>query len=408
MKIKLTKQALERIAAPVKGRLNVFDTEEPGLAVQVTSDDSRTFYVIKWDPVNHKSKWARLGSLEEMTLDQARTAARAPRSEIREGRDPNATKRESREAATLADVWTAYRSQIKKAPRTLAEDAGLWSRYLEPWAGKRLTDITAAMVQKLYSRIADGEMAREMVDKFGRTRPVKGGPSAARHTVKLLREMFNAMGKTFAMPVNPAAGIHQQREMDCERYIRQEEFAAFWEALEQQDELIRDALKLALFTGQRRANLLAMRWDAVNLDFKTWTIPAAEMKSRRSHTVPLTTQAMEILHRRRAVGRNGEWVLANPDSATGHLVNPEKAIERIWKAAGIPAFSLHDLRRTTGSWLDARESVVAAVLAHRRKGATAVYTRADVDGMRKALQRMADEMTEVTSGNAVSMTARIA
>ena len=109
-----------------------------------------------------------------------------------------------------------------------------------------------------------------------------------------------------------------------------------------------------MFTAQRRTTLLMMRWDEVNLTFNTWTIPANKMKSGKALTpFPLFPQAVEILTRRKsAAAKDAEWVLSNVESSTGHLRNPEKAIERIWKAAKIPAFSLHDLRHTTATWMN--------------------------------------------------------
>ena len=393
MRIKLTKSAIDAIKTPAKGRAVLIDTATPGLALIITRNDSRVFYAVRWSA--GKVRWIRLGALAEMTVDDAKRKAREVNSALADGVDPNAQKRQARNAVTLGDVWTSYRAAVAKAPRTMAEDAGLWTRYLEPWGGKRLADITSAQVQRLYNRISAGEMDRESLDRFGHKRPIKGGASAARHTVKLLREIFNAMAKTFGLVDNPAKGIRQKKEASCDRYLTPDEFPAFWSALEAQDELLRDALKLALFTGQRRANLLAMQWEHVNLNFKTWTIPASEMKSRRPHTVPLPMQAMAILERRRQTNPTGQWVLANPESSTGYLRNPESAIERIWKSAEIPPFSLHDLRRSTATWLNATgasEATTAAILAHAHRNVTGVYMKATADNMRQSLQAAADAM----------------
>ncbi len=38
-----------------------------------------------------------------------------------------------------------------------------------------------------------------------------------------------------------------------------------------------------------------MRWDELDLEQGLWTIPAARMKARLSHRVPLSPRALEIL-----------------------------------------------------------------------------------------------------------------
>src|SRR4051812_28324486 len=103
MKLKLSKSALDQIAAPAKGRLTVHDTATPGLAVQITSNNSRTFYTVRWR--NGKVLWVRLGAVGELTLDEARRKARAANSDIADDVDPNAEKRKAREAGTLGDLW---------------------------------------------------------------------------------------------------------------------------------------------------------------------------------------------------------------------------------------------------------------------------------------------------------------
>jgi integrase len=221
--------------------------------------------------------------------------------------------------------------------------------------------------------------------------------------------MFSECAKAFGMAgYNPAREVRKMKEEACERWLTADELAAVWTAMEKQSETIQDLVKLALFTMQRRSTLLTMRWDEVQLPFKTWTIPAAKMKGKKSHTVPLSPQAMEILERRRKANLTSEWVFAT-DSASGHLEEPKKAIAAIWVAAGVSPFTLHDLRRTAATWaVDKGASYpnVAAMLAHKRKDVTGIYAKATADGMRKAAEIVASEITAtVTLAGQVAKTA---
>jgi len=405
MKIKLTQTALYRIPAPATGRTTVYDTEATGLAVQITQNNARTFYVVKWR--DGKVHWVRLGTVDEMTIDQARRAAADVRDDIRDGVDPNAVKRQARAAATLADMWETYRKAVVKRERTMVEDLGLWTRYLDPWASKRISDITEEATQRIYNRIADGKLDRKAKDSRGRMRPINGGKTAAVRTIMLLSGMFSECGKTFGLAgFNPARGVRKDKLNAKERYLTAEELPALWRAMEGQTDGMQDLVKLALFTAQRRTTLMEMRWDEISLAFNTWTIPAAKMKGGKAHIVPLVTQAVAILQRRRkAAAEDAEWVFP-ASSETGHMQEPKKAINAIVKASGLPHFSLHDLRRTCATWMNstgASLSTIQAVLAQRPQSVAGIhYIKSTADSMRQSLQTAADAME--TAAGVVTMT----
>jgi len=47
---------------------------------------------------------------------------------------------------------------------------------------------------------------------------------------------------------------------------------------------VRDYILLSLLTGARKANMLAMRWDELNLEQAVWRIP--ETKNGEAHSIP--------------------------------------------------------------------------------------------------------------------------
>jgi integrase len=70
----------------------------------------------------------------------------------------------------------------------------------------------------------------------------------------------------------------------------------------------RGALKLLALTFVRSGELRAAEWTEVSLDAAEWRIPAARMKMRRAHIVPLSRQAVEALRELRALGRSERWL----------------------------------------------------------------------------------------------------
>ena len=161
-----------------------------------------------------------------------------------------------------------------------------------------------------------------------------------------------------------------------------------------------DVVKLLLLTGQRRGEVGGMRWDEVDLDRAVWNLPAARTKNALPHSVPLSRQAVAILRRR-----------VNPDRV--HVFGARDTGILVWQACrdgfakplGLPHWTLHDLRRTcvTGmAEIGVAPHVIEAVVNHvwgHKGGIAGIYNRAQyVEEKRTALQRWADHLDRIVSG----------
>ena len=58
----------------------------------------------------------------------------------------------------------------------------------------------------------------------------------------------------------------------------------------------KDAFELLVLTAARSGEVRLATWDEMDLDAVVWTIPAARMKAKSDHRVPLSGRALEILH----------------------------------------------------------------------------------------------------------------
>ena len=61
------------------------------------------------------------------------------------------------------------------------------------------------------------------------------------------------------------------------------------------DSMTKHALRLLKLTAVRRGELRGARWKKINMPNTTWRIPAARMKMRAEHGVPLSRQAIDVL-----------------------------------------------------------------------------------------------------------------
>ena len=92
-------------------------------------------------------------------------------------------------------------------------------------------------------------------------------------------------------------------------------------------EVVRGIILLAPFTGMRRGNILAMRWDEVDWENGQWTIPANKTKTSRTYPVKLADMAIAVLQRMHVL-RVGDcpWVFPQGHDPTNHI----KCIKKSW------------------------------------------------------------------------------
>ena len=143
---------------------------------------------------------------------------------------------------------------------------------------------------------------------------------------------------------------------------------------------VRTALQLAPYLFVRPGELRRMEWSELNLADAVWVIPAAKMKSRRDHIVPLATQAIELLRSMEGVTGHREYVFAG-------LRNPAKAISENTLNAGLRGMGYdgtrhvaHGFRATARTLLDEklgfRWDIIECQLAHAVPGTNgAAYNR---------------------------------
>jgi len=88
------------------------------------------------------------------------------------------------------------------------------------------------------------------------------------------------------------------------------DIGALLRAIEDYDglRLTKAALKLAPLVFVRPGELRQAEWAEFDLEHAEWRIPAAKMKMRRLHRVPLSKQALAIIHDLQAFSRGGRWL----------------------------------------------------------------------------------------------------
>ncbi len=371
-------------------RIILFDERQPGLALQLTPAGTKTFQFRHWDKTRQQTKIVSLGKYPDLPLNRAREQAAILLTEMNSGVDIQDKARTTRQEETFAELFHRFIEEHSRPhKRTWGEDLSRYKLYMErPLGVKKISWFSTENVRMWHLGITKQRLQRD--DGFV-------SKTTANHALKLLSVIFSTMRPE--MP-NPCARVKKFSETSRERFLKPEEIYRLFEALNHPDtpELFRDYILLSLFTGGRRDNVLGMRWLDLDLSQGLWTIPGEQSKNGKSMIIPLTTEAMDILQRRRAE-TTSMFVLASPLGKSGHYAEPKRAWQTVVKRAGLTEVRLHDLRRTLGSFMAHSGANIVAIgkaLGHQSVQSTMVYAKMLTDPVRSRMQAAVDLMKKAT------------
>ena len=375
-KFNFTKKQLDKVPVPTNGqRAYVYDAMTRGLALAVSPSGKKVFVLYR--KVARRPERITIGPYPDLSIEQARNEAARLNGEIAGGANPAAERRAIRDEMSLGELFATWLERHAKQHRkTWKWNQDLFDRHLSAWKLRKISEIRKIDVVTLHARVG-----------------AKSGIYVANRLVEMLRAVFNkAIDDWDWKGPNPALKVKSFPEHSRERFLQPQEIPNFFRALaEEPNETIRDYVLLSLFTGARRANVQAMKWDEIDFHEATWRIP--ETKSGEPLTLALPPAAISILETRKTTTES-EWVFPG-NGVTGHLMEPKTTWKRILARAGIKDLRIHDLRRTLGSWQAAAGSslsIIGKSLGHKSLGATQIYARLNLDPVRASVIKATEAM----------------
>jgi integrase len=372
--MRLTKAVVESARYPEKGQRFLRDSVDVGLALRVTPG-AKTFILER--RIDGKVVRGALGHFPDFTLAAARGRARQYKGMIADGKNPFEervkARRAKQEALTFGDLAQRYVDEYARSHRkSWKRDKDRLERHFGHFDNKKVAEVDASMVNKV------------LVEVKG-----SAGPVEANRAVQLLRSVFNkAKELKWYVGENPVPGGRGFffEEHSRERFLSQEEASRVGRALvEERDWRYKAFCTLDLLLALRKSELLTARWEYVDLNAGILTLPTT--KAGRSHRLPLPEAAVAMLTALPSRGQS-EWVFPGRGKS-GHLADVSSAWTRIRTRAGVPDVTVHDLRRTAGSWITVNYKslpVVGRVLNHKRSASTEPYARLLLDPIRMALE----------------------
>lgn len=391
-RIAFTLKTVRSVPVPAKGRAYYHDEKTPHLALCVTAAGTRTYY--RTGRIDGKPVRYRLGTIDELTIDAARKACAEVTLKAAAGQNPQAVKR--RKEYTLGELWAWYLPNHSKAHKTTwVADERRWGRVWSDWSRRPLAAITTADVQAKVTQVRRD-----------------AGAYAGNKARELLRHMFATAIRLGWAQANPVTAVPRFRTTSRERYVQPAEMERFFAALEDSPRHVQHFVLLCLFTGARRGNVAAMRWEHVDMESGFWSVPGDDSKNRQPLNIALPSAAVQIL-RIRKVNAKGAWVFPGR-SKRGHYAEPKAAWETLLIRAGFAdavfdestgkrigatnrTLRLHDLRRTLGSWManaGMSLNLIADALTHKSLASTSIYARLQRETVQDAVDAVTAKMLE--------------
>ena len=314
-----------------------------------------------------------LGSLDDVTLAEAREKAATIRKQYRDGIDPVAAKR----AARLA----------KRTIPTFAEAAALVHAEQSPaWRSEKhrtqwLTCLKAYAFPKLGALgvdTIDAAMVREVLLAIWLDKPETARRVRQRTGAILDWAHSNGYRPQEAPMRSINKGLPRQPKQDQHHAAMPfDSVPAFCQAQEAAAPTMgRLGLLFTIYTAARSGETRGATWAEIDTEAATWTIPADRMKAGRAHIVPLSPAALAILDKARAAAGDGAGLIF---TGRGGRTLSDMTLSKVLRDAGQP-FTVHGFRSAFKDWsaelTNFPDAVSEAALAH-----------GDPDKVRKAYRR---------------------
>ncbi len=393
---KLTKRTADALASPASGEEWLWDSDL-GFGLKALPSGRKVFYLkyrVAGDRPTHK---VNIGAYGVFTVDQARHEAQRLLGSVALGSDPARTKTEQKAALTVEQAFRAYLDEnaIRWKPRTKVEYGPQVDQFIVPMLGRmKVASVSRADVARLLHRLGD--------------RPI-----LANRVRALMSAFFSSAVRTGLRQDdrNPCVHLPRHQEQGRVRFLANDELIRLGAAMRQvekgswKDETGMSrppapwqslaAIRLLLFSGCRKTEILNLRWSEVDLGRQQLRLQGT--KTGESFR-PLSSAAMEVLQTLPS-GDGHDRVI--PGMRLGSPHDPRPTWRNICGIANLKGLRLHDLRHTVASRSQhAGHSllVTGSLLGHRDLATTKKYVHLIQPPMQAALNEVTDEMAALMEG----------
>jgi integrase len=366
------------------------DPKATGFGIRSYPGGGKSFFIDY--RLNGRQGRHTIGPYPRWSVAAGRERAKELRKRIDQGEDIAETKRERRTAPTIQDLIDRYIAD--HLPKKTGDE-------------KRVADekrMLAEIGQKLGKHTKVADVHDGDIEAMHRQITASGRPVRANRILAVCSKMFamslrskdgeNTPWRDAALG-NPCKGIERNQEEARERFFSQAELAAIGEALAKYPGVAADCARLIMLTGCRPAEAMKATWEEFDNEPGYWIKPSAHVKQRKTHKLPLSPAAIELVNRLRKK-RKGRWVFPG-DKPSEHLA----ALHHVWthvrKETGLGADArLYDLRHTfasVGAGGGLSLPIIGRLLGHTQSRTTQRYAHLADDPLREAAEKITTVIT---------------
>jgi integrase len=375
----------------------VFDRNVGGLAVRVFPSGKKSF-VVNFR-VNGKRKRMTLGNPSVMSISEARQEALQLQQKAKAGTNVIQEKKDNIKAkiaeqtraqntfAHVTDLFIELYCIEDKNLKSWKEYKRILNKYVIPhWGNRNIEDIKKTDVTALLDSVAKNY-----------------GSYQANRVLATIRKLFN-WGCVRGVVENTPIVVGMARSEDPrERKLEDDEIVIFWDGCEKLKYPYGKIFQLLLITGQRRGEVINMKWSQINMSSKVWSLPSHSTKSGLPHLVPLSQMAIDILEMLPKFA-DSDLLFPTEMNRDRPVGNVSVAKKRVCE---IKDWRLHDLRRTVRTNLAELKVpylICNKVLGHIDHSVEKHYDKHDyVDEKRDALETWGKRLTSILSKNVVDL-----
>lgn len=352
-----------------KEKLWIKSREIPGLYLEVRATGKRSWfgYLLR----SGKQIRKRLADADMCSYNEAKSLFRQWVSRIATNVEPHYP---AQGLMTVGDAFLRYFNKhvVLNNSRPNEVRAG-YTRYWTDISNVLVIDLTKGVISDWMASTALA-FGKETANKQLNTLRACVNFVVDEELVEIGRNPFKKVKKFKSLPPQ----IYLKKGPDSEKIL---------ELLDKCTSEASEIIKLMLWCGQRKGNVLAMRWDDIDLQARSWTIQSKTYKSRKVHNAALSNKAIEILRKRE---KTSPWVFPSKLSKSGHRESLERIWYRVRKEAGLDSLTLHMLRHTVGTWMgqnNANSFLIQKCLGHSNPETALRYTHMNVGDVLVELER---------------------
>jgi integrase len=372
-----------------------WDDDLPGFGLRLRGDRPTLVFQYKIGGRDGRTKRLTLGAVTALDFGETRKTAERLYAKVKLGEDPAADKADAKVkaaetfAATVARFLEYQRTRLR--PRSYPDVERHLLIHAKALHGLQLAKIERRDIATVIAAVAENS-----------------GAVTGNRVRTTLSTFFSWAMMHGLVDSNPVMGTMRNREHSRERVLEPAELRAIWNSLA--DDHFGSIIKLLALTGQRAAEIAALRWSEIKDN--AIVLPSDRTKNHRAHLVPLSKPARAIIEaqprRTNSDGKPRDLIFGLADGPFSGWSNcKDKLDARIVKAAGktLPHWTPHDLRRTAATQmaeLGIQPHVIEAALNHvsgHKAGVAGIYNRSSYEREKAiALDLWAERLMAIVEG----------